>query len=153
MWVLVSKRSVKTLAHSELKRSLIGAFLHALWLVYYFQNKDGSSLSSSWKQRSSFFSVWDLKGGQNSCLIVWKTVTLPLEAAARNNSKIVYASIGVRKNVPIFQHWCECYARCDWSLPMVYQSTDTWMTSRKTYFLCFVQPQGAPFGGWNPDPV
>ena len=60
------KRSIKTLAHSELKRSLIGAFLHALWLVYYFQNKDGSSLSSSWKQRSPFFSVWDLKGGQNS---------------------------------------------------------------------------------------
>ena len=83
------KRSFKTLAHSELKRSLIGAFLYALWLVYYFQNKDGSSLSSSWKQRSPFFSVWDLKGGQNSCLIVWKTVTLPLEAAARNNSKIV----------------------------------------------------------------
>ena len=35
----------KTLAHSELERSLIGAFhgafLHALSLVYSFQNKDG----------------------------------------------------------------------------------------------------------------
>ena len=34
--------------------------------------------------------------------------------------------------------------RCDWSLPMIYQSTDTWMTSRKTCFLCFVQ-HGARF--------
>ena len=35
----------KTLAHSELKRSLIGAFhgafIRALSLVYSFQNKDG----------------------------------------------------------------------------------------------------------------
>ena len=38
----------------------------------------------------------------------------------------------------------ECYARCDWSLPMIYQSTDTWMTSRETCFLCFVQ-HGARF--------
>ena len=27
----------------------------------------------------------------------------------------------------------ECYVRCDWLLPMIYQSTDTWLTS------CFVQ--------------
>ena len=83
----------KTLAHSELKRPLIGAFhgafILALWLVCYFQNKDDSSLSSSWKLRSTCFSVWDLKGGRNSCLIVWKTVTVPLKAASRNNSKIV----------------------------------------------------------------
>ena len=41
----------KTLAHSELKRSLIGvfhcAFIRALSLVYSFQNKDDYSLSSS----------------------------------------------------------------------------------------------------------
>ena len=40
-----------TLAYSEIKRSLISAFhdafIHALWLVYYFEIKDGSSLSSS----------------------------------------------------------------------------------------------------------
>ena len=51
----------KTLAHSEIKRSLIsafhGAFIHALRLVYYFQNKDGSSLSSSWELRRTFFSL------------------------------------------------------------------------------------------------
>ena len=29
--------------------------------------------------------------------------------------------------------------RCDWSLPMIYKSTDTWMTSGETCFLCFVQ--------------
>ena len=34
--------------------------------------------------------------------------------------------------------------RCDWSLPIIYQSTDTWMTSRETCFLCFVQ-HGARF--------
>ena len=38
-------RREKTLAHSELKRSLIsachGAFIRALSLVYSFQNKDG----------------------------------------------------------------------------------------------------------------
>ena len=49
---------------------------------------------------------------------------------------------GTRK-WPLVQ-WCECYARCDWSLPMIYQSTDTWMTSRETCFLCFVQ-HGARF--------
>ena len=38
----------------------------------------------------------------------------------------------------------ECYARCDWSLPMTYWSTDTGMTSGQTYFLCFVQ-HGARF--------
>ena len=41
----------KTLAHSELKRSLIGAFhcafIRALSLVYSFQNKDGYPLRAS----------------------------------------------------------------------------------------------------------
>ena len=41
----------KTLAHSELKRSLIGAFhcvfIGALSLVYSFQNKDGYPLGDS----------------------------------------------------------------------------------------------------------
>ena len=37
-----------------------------------------------------------------------------------------------------FIQWCECYARCDWSLSMIYKSTDTWMTSQETSFLCFV---------------
>ena len=39
----------------------------------------------------------------------------------------------------LFIQWCECYARSDWSSPMIYQSTDTWMTSRETWFDCFVQ--------------
>ena len=39
----------------------------------------------------------------------------------------------------LFIQWCECYARSDWSSPMIYQSTDTWMTSQETCFLCFVQ--------------
>ena len=73
----------KTLAHSELKRSLIGAFygtfIRALSLVYSFQNKDGDPLRVSWRLRSAFITVWDLKGGQNSGLIAWKTVTVPLE--------------------------------------------------------------------------
>ena len=80
----------KTLAHSELKRSLIGAFcgafIRALSLVYSFQNKDGGSLRALWSLRSAFFGVWDQKGGQNSRLIVWKTVTVPLEG---KDSKIV----------------------------------------------------------------
>ena len=41
----------KTLAHSELKRSLIGAFccafIRTLSLVYSFQNKDGYPLRAS----------------------------------------------------------------------------------------------------------
>ena len=40
--------------------------------------------------------------------------------------------------------WCECYACCDWSLSTIYWSTDTWMMSRETCFLCFVQ-HGAQF--------
>ena len=76
----------KTLAHSELKRSLIGAFIRALSLVYSFQNKDGGPLRASRRLTSAFFSVWDLQGGQNSGLIVWKTVTVPLEG---KDSKIV----------------------------------------------------------------
>lgn len=27
--------------------------------------------------------------------------------------------------------WCECYACCDLSLPMIYRGTATWMTSKK----------------------
>ena len=46
--------------------------------------------------------------------------------------------------VVLFIQWCECYARCNWSLPKIYWSTDTWMTSRETCFLCFVQ-HGARF--------
>ena len=45
----------KTLAHSELKRSLIGAFhgtfIRALSLVYFFQNKDGYYLRASWAEK------------------------------------------------------------------------------------------------------
>ena len=48
--------SEKTLAHSELTRSLIGAFycafIRALSFVYSFQNKNGGSLGSSWKLRA-----------------------------------------------------------------------------------------------------
>ena len=51
----------KTLAHSELKRSLIGtfhcAFIRELSLVYSFQNKKDYPLSASWRLRSAFFSV------------------------------------------------------------------------------------------------
>ena len=51
----------KTLAHSELKRSLIGAFcgafIRALSLVYSFQNKDGGPLRALWSLRSAFFGV------------------------------------------------------------------------------------------------
>ena len=57
----------KTLAHSELKRSLIGAFycafIRALSLVYSLQNKNSSSLGSSWKLRT------ELKSGKDACLI------------------------------------------------------------------------------------
>ena len=53
----------KTLAHSELKQSLIGAFygafIRALSLVYSrsFQNEDGGPLRALWSRRSAFFSV------------------------------------------------------------------------------------------------
>ena len=33
---------------------------------------------------------------------------------------------GATCNVLNFIQWCECYARCDWSLPMIYQSADTY---------------------------
>ena len=50
------RRWEKTLAHSELTRSLIGAFycafIRALSLVYSSQNKNGCSLGSSWKLRA-----------------------------------------------------------------------------------------------------
>ena len=62
------------------------AFIRALSLVYSFQNKDGDPLRASRRLISAFFSVWDLQGGQNSGLIVWKTVTVPLEG---KDSKIV----------------------------------------------------------------
>ena len=66
----------KTLAHSELKRSLIGAFhgafIFALSLVYSFQNKDGDPLRASRRLISAFFSVRDLKCGPNSVLIAGK---------------------------------------------------------------------------------
>ena len=29
--------------------------------------------------------------------------------------------------------------RCDWSLPMIYWSTETWMISQETCLLCFVE--------------
>ena len=82
----------KTPAHSELKRSLIGAFHGAfipgaLSLAYSFQNKHGGPLRASWRLRSAFFRVWDLQRGQNSGLIVWKNVTVPLEG---KHSKIVH---------------------------------------------------------------
>ena len=38
-----------------------------------------------------------------------------------------------------FIQLCECYSRCDWSLPITYWSTDTRMTSMETCFLCLVQ--------------
>ena len=42
--------------------------------------------------------------------------------------------------------WCKCYECRDWwSLSMIYWSTDTWMMSRLTWFLCFVQHHGARF--------
>ena len=34
---------------------------------------------------------------------------------------------------------CECNARCHWSFPVNYWSTDVWLTPRETCFLCFVQ--------------
>ena len=90
----------KTLAHSELKRSLIGAshgaFIRALSLVYSFRNKDGGPLRASWSMRSAFFRVWNLKGGLNSVLIVWKTVTVPLEGKHSKFADLILASIGVQ---------------------------------------------------------
>ena len=39
--------------------------------------------------------------------------------------------------------WCECYARCDWSLPMIYQSTDTWWRHAKlAFFVSFNMARG-----------
>lgn len=49
--------------------------------------------------RSSLSSVWDLKGGQNSCLIVWKTVTVDTRRtdSKQDSSPIIHTFIG-------FQH-------------------------------------------------
>ena len=46
--------------------------------------------------------------------------------------------------VQLFIQCGEYYARCDWSLPMIYQSTDTQMTTRETCFPRLVQ-HGAYF--------
>ena len=35
----------------------------------------------------------------------------------------------------IFIQRSDCYARCDWSLPMIYWSTDKWMTSKLVFFV------------------
>ena len=40
--------------------------------------------------------------------------------------------------------WCECYARCDWSLPMIYQSTRHMDDVTANLFSWFVQ-HGARF--------
>ena len=41
--------------------------------------------------------------------------------------------------VAVFSVIPRCNARCDWSFPMNYWSTDVWFTPRETCFLCFVQ--------------
>ena len=101
----------KTLAHSKLKRSLIGAFhcafIRALSLVHSLQNKDGYPLRASWRLRSAFFSVWDLEGGQNSGLIVWKTVTVPLEG---KDSNIDFWNGNRREYFNVLKYFCcSCY--------------------------------------------
>ena len=55
------------------------------------------------------------------------------------NLCIPYFSILHTNGLTAFIQWCECYARCDWLLSMIYKSTGTWTTSRETSFLCFVQ--------------
>ena len=64
------------------------------------------------------------------------------------NFVITFSPFSINAHIQVFHtdlltfsfiQWCECYAHCDWSLPMIYQSTDTWLTSQQTYFLCFVQ--------------
>ena len=70
---------------------------------------------------------------------VLEVCILELQDKELNVKKFIWCKISY-----LLIQWCECYVRCDWSLPMIYQSTDTWMTSRETCFLCFVQ-HGARF--------
>ena len=63
---------------------------------------------------------------------------------ATNDMKLTWPVCSSKRESTAFIQWCECYACCDGSLPMIYLSTDKWMTSAGTCFLCFVQ-HGARF--------
>ena len=56
----------------------------------------------------------------------------------------LYADV-INKNFAhqyIFLQRSDCYARCDWSLPMIYWSTDKWMTSKLVFFVLFNMARG-----------
>ena len=41
----------------------------------------------------------------------------------RSKSLVAFKQTGYYSNkILVFIQWCECYARCDWSLPMIYRS-------------------------------
>ena len=42
----------------------------------------------------------------------------------------------------IFIQRSDCYARCNWSLPMIYWSTDKWMTSKLVFFVLLNMARG-----------
>ena len=62
-------------------------------------------------------------GSPTKCFVLW----------------LVFQWFMLSVRISNFIQWCEWYARCDRSLPMIYQRTDIWMTSRETCFLCFVE--------------
>ena len=59
------------------------------------------------------------------------------------NLCIPYFSILQTNGLTAFIQWCECYERYDWSLSVIYKSTDTWLTYGKLlFFVLFNMARG-----------
>ena len=69
---------------------------------------------------------------------VWKRSRALEVSFSPPSSERVFIDESIVKNVPVilwqFIQWCECYARCDWSLLMIYMDDVT-----QNSFVCFVQ--------------
>ena len=113
---------------------MVNSYVRFHWFTP-FKNKDCDSLRASWRLRSAFFRVWDLKSGQNSGLIVWKTVTVPLEG---KHSKIVH-----RFNY-CFHRCLACvlrYPRSSFSHPSVFMCVLRYPRSSFSQTSCFIHLQ------------
>ena len=71
--------------------------------------------------------------------VTWYQIYNVCNMTSLKNKQIITEQSLLFGNLFQFIQWCECYVCCDWSLLMIYWSTDTCMTSQETCFLCFVQ--------------
>ena len=78
----------KTLAHSSVRRRVIGAILTRTLIGSRFPNKYGClSLVISWNFSGDISGLRDLKWEHNSSLIIYKSVADPLEAETSKKKK------------------------------------------------------------------